>query len=187
MCNSENFYATQHAFSTFKLVQLTQKPQNFCRKFQVSRAFLSEDERWLAVTVNSERYVAMLQGFFVPYLEESEWNTSHVSFQQNGASADTANVLMNFTRQTLAGRARSRKGDRLSVVTSSQRSPDSALTFLFIEVPEAQSVTRQTKPFFRVESHSKWNWGNFRRNVQEILRILSSCLQECIEFEWRHL
>ena len=39
-----------------------------------NRASFFEDERRQKVTVNSEQYVAMLQNFFIPYLEENEWD-----------------------------------------------------------------------------------------------------------------
>jgi len=48
--------------------------------------FFYEDDR--AVTMNSERYVAMIQEFFAPALEEL--NAGLVWFQQDGATAHTA-------------------------------------------------------------------------------------------------
>lgn len=42
--------------------------------------YFFEDERGHAVTVNSERYVAMLQDIFIPYLEENKMYTENIWF-----------------------------------------------------------------------------------------------------------
>ena len=59
-------------------------------KFGVIGPYFFEDDRGMAVTVNAERYVAMLQEFFLPCMQENEPDIQGVWFQQNGATAHTA-------------------------------------------------------------------------------------------------
>ena len=56
--------------------------------------FFQENGR--AVTVNSGRYVTMIEEFFLPALEEMDLD--NVWFQQDGATAHTARVSMNVLR-----------------------------------------------------------------------------------------
>ena len=72
--------------------------------------YFFEDEGGQTVKINSERYVAMLQNFFIPYLEENECDTLRVWFQQDEATAHTVRVSMNVIRETFAGRLISRNG-----------------------------------------------------------------------------
>ena len=75
-----------------------------------------------------ERYVVILQNFYIPYLEENEWDIPHVWFQQHGATAHTARVSMNVVRETLAGRLISRKGD----IVWPRSSPNPSLCDFFL-------------------------------------------------------
>ena len=65
------------------------------------------------VTVNSQRYLAMLEDFFEPKLEElsDETNLGDIWFQQGGATTHTAQVAMVKLRQRFPARLISRKGD----------------------------------------------------------------------------
>ena len=54
-------------------------------------------DNWLAVTVNSERYLTMIQDFFQPALVAMQLEDTW--FQQDGATAHTARVTMNCLRQ----------------------------------------------------------------------------------------
>lgn len=78
------------------------------------------------VTVNSERYVTMLQDFFQPALEAMQLQDTW--FQQDGATAHTARVTMNFLRQTFPERLISRSGD----LNWPARSPDLAPCDFFL-------------------------------------------------------
>jgi len=75
-----------------------------------------EDDR--VVTANSERYVAMIQEFFAPALEEL--NAGLVWFQQDGATAHTARKSMAVLREMFPGRLISLRGD----ISWPARSPD---------------------------------------------------------------
>ena len=52
-------------------------------------------------TVTSERYVTMLQKFFIPY--ENEWVIPNIWFQQDGATTHTARISMNVILETFGG------------------------------------------------------------------------------------
>ena len=82
--------------------------------------YFFEDEYGQAVTVNSERYVAMLQDYFIPHLEENEFDIPNIWFQQDGATAHTAGASMNVVREAFPGRLISRNGD----ISWPPRSPD---------------------------------------------------------------
>lgn len=78
------------------------------------------EENGVTVTVNSERYLAMLNDFFLPQLRRKRIPLRHVWFQQDGATCHTANASMTFLRQKFNGRLISRRGD----VPWPPRSPD---------------------------------------------------------------
>lgn len=78
------------------------------------------EENGVTVTVNSERYIHMLNTFFIPELRRRQINTRDVYFQQDGATAHTANASMDIVRRMFAGRLISRFGD----VPWPPRSPD---------------------------------------------------------------
>ncbi|PNF29317.1 hypothetical protein B7P43_G07822 [Cryptotermes secundus] len=69
--------------------------------------FFEEDNH--AVTVNSQRYVDMIKNFFEPALEEM--HVGNVWFQQNSATADTAQALMTVLRAKFPRRLISLRGD----------------------------------------------------------------------------
>ena len=58
------------------------------------------------MTVNSERYVAMLQNYLQPRMEEIIENEGLgvVWFQQNGATAHTARISLDILKHMFPGR-----------------------------------------------------------------------------------
>ena len=80
--------------------------------------FFHENNR--AVTVTSERYLAMIQDFFIPAI--NAMNLDNVWFQQDGATAHTARISMEFLRETFPGQLISLRGD----INWPARSPDLA-------------------------------------------------------------
>ena len=65
------------------------------------------------MTVNSERYAAMLQKILQPKIENILENEAlgDVWFQQDGATAHTARMLLNVLRRMFPGRLVSLRGD----------------------------------------------------------------------------
>ena len=97
-------------------------------KFGVIGPYFFEDDRGMSVTVNAERYVAMLQEFFLPYMQENESDIQNVWFQQDGATAHTANVSMTVIREAFPGCLISRNGD----IPWPPRSPDLSPSDFFL-------------------------------------------------------
>jgi len=58
--------------------------------------FFFENEQGAAVTVNGERYRAMLNEFLLPKFEEED--TDDIWFQQDGAPCHTANAIIDLLR-----------------------------------------------------------------------------------------
>ena len=71
--------------------------------------FFFENEQGAAVTVNSERYRAMLNEFLLPKFEEE--NTDDIWFQQDGAPCHTANATIDLLRTVFENRIISRNAD----------------------------------------------------------------------------
>ena len=69
--------------------------------------FFEENKR--AVSVTSDRYVHMIQEFFLPTFNEMD--VLDVWFQQDGATEHTAHVSMTVLRQHFPGRLISLRGD----------------------------------------------------------------------------
>jgi transposase len=73
-----------------------------------------------AVTVTGERYIDMINSFFVPELRNKEIDLENVYFQQDGATAHTSRATMAVLRSLFPGRIISRFGD----IPWPARSPD---------------------------------------------------------------
>ena len=71
------------------------------------------------MTVNSERYVAMIHNFLTPQLADFPVNENTL-FQQDGATSHSARISLNAVNALFPGRVISRNGD----ITWPPRSPD---------------------------------------------------------------
>lgn len=85
--------------------------------------FFFEDDRGATVTVTSERYIVMINNFFVPQLQEDDIDVSDVWFQQDGATAHTARVSMDTLKALFPRKIISRYGDILWPPRSPDLSP----------------------------------------------------------------
>jgi len=72
-------------------------------------AFFFENERGAAITVNDERYRAMLNEFLLPKFEEED--TDDIWFQQDGAPCHTANATIDLLRTVFENRIISQNAD----------------------------------------------------------------------------
>ena len=86
--------------------------------------YFFQDEDGNALTVNGERYRAMLENFLFPELD----NTQEMWFQQDGATSHTARETMNLLRTVFGNRIVSRFGN----VNWPSRSPDLTPPDLFL-------------------------------------------------------
>lgn len=71
--------------------------------------YFFEDENGQGVTVNGDRYRAMINNFLWP--EITDMNLNDMWFQQDGATCHTANETMNLLASKFRGRILSRNGD----------------------------------------------------------------------------
>lgn len=147
--------------------------------------FFEEDGR--SVTINSERYLAMLEDFFEPKFEElsEETNLGDIWFQQDGATAHTAQVVMVKLRQMFPARLVSRRGD----VEWPPRSPDLSICDFFLWGYLKEKV-------FRSRPH---NLEELKMRIREEIaaKPLEMCrraaenfrhrLQQCIATDGHHL
>jgi hypothetical protein len=88
--------------------------------------FFFENEAEHAVTVNSERNVAMIHNFLTPQLARFPVN-ENTFFQQDGATSHTARISMNAVNALFPGRVISRNGD----IPWPPHSPDLACDFFY--------------------------------------------------------
>ena len=88
------------------------------------------EEEGMTVTVNSERYVSMLQNFLQPRMEEivEAGGLGDVWFQQDGATAHTARISLNVLRRMFPGRLVSLRDD----LGWPARSPDLSICDFFL-------------------------------------------------------
>lgn len=82
--------------------------------------YFFKNERGQSVTVNSDRYTAMLRDFFFPQLPEFEAYNRATWFQQDGATCHTSNESLAVVNEMFAGKLISRRGD----IAWPPRSPD---------------------------------------------------------------
>ena len=75
----------------------------------VNGPFFFEDVAGQTVTVNGERYRAMINEFFLPQLDEL--GLANMWFQQDGATAHTARATTDMLKDAFSGRLISRFGD----------------------------------------------------------------------------
>lgn len=86
------------------------------------------EENGVTVTVNSHRYIEMINNFFIPELHVRGMNTRTVWFQQDGATAHTARASMDLVRALFNNHVISRFGD----VPWPPRSPDLSTCDFFL-------------------------------------------------------
>ena len=107
--------------------------------------FFEEDD--VTVTVNSDRYCAMLQNFFQPQLGEifnDEHGADNVWFQQDGATAHTSRRSLSLLREMFPGHVISLRGD----IGWPPLSPDLIpCDFFSLGLPQSKSL-RTTSPNF---------------------------------------
>ena len=68
----------------------------------IIRPFFFENEQGATVTVNGDRYRAMLDEFLFPKIEEDDMD--EIWFQQDGATCHTANIIIDLLRTVFENR-----------------------------------------------------------------------------------
>lgn len=90
--------------------------------------FFFEDANHRTVTVNSERYRAMLENFLEPELQNFAGFNQNTWFQQDGATAHTANLSMQVVQRMFPEKVISKNGD----INWPPRSPDLTVMDFFL-------------------------------------------------------
>lgn len=145
------------------------------------------EEDGVTVTVNSERYVAMLQNYLQPRMEEIIENEGLgvVWFQQDGATPHTARISLNILRQMFPGRLVSLRGD----LGWPARSPDLSICdfFLWGHLKERVFKSRpNTLPQLRERIIEEVN-AIPRDMCEHAVRNFRERLQQCVAANGRHL
>ena len=147
--------------------------------------YFFENHRGQTVTVNSERYAQMLTHFFRPELQNNEYFNRNTWFQQDGATAHTANVSMNAVRELFPEKNISRNG----TIPWPPRSPDLSPCDFFLW-GYLKSVVYNTNPNTVTQLKE-----NIRTEVSRIPQALCkrvfenmrARLEECVRLDGRHL
>ena len=127
LCGSVNKQNMRY-WSDVNPLELHQKPLHsqkvtvWCgfSAFGIIGPYFFEDQNGNTVTVTSDRYVAMLNEFVFPQLQNLNIDLASVYFQHDGATAHTARHSMATLRTVFEGRLISRFGD----IPWPPRSPD---------------------------------------------------------------
>lgn len=90
--------------------------------------YFYEDERSRPLTVNTERYVAMIQSFFEPALKDFSGFNQRSWFQQDGATCHTSNDSLAAIRKIFGNKLISKRGD----INWPPRSPDLSTMDFFL-------------------------------------------------------
>lgn len=147
--------------------------------------YFFENQRGQTVTVNSERYAQMISDFFRLELQNSPSFNRNTWFQQDGATAHTANVSMNAVRQLFPEKNISRNG----TIPWPPRSPDLSPCDFFLW-GYLKSVVYKTNPSTVTQLKE-----NIRAEVSRIPQSLCkrvfenmrARLEECVRLDGRHL
>lgn len=143
--------------------------------------FFEEDNR--TVTVNSERYMAMIENFFLPSLENMD--VGEVWFQQDGATAHTSRISMRLLRETFPGRLISNRGD----IPWPARSPDLAPCDFFLW-GYLKSIVYNNRPatLEALKNNIRDEIANIPvAMLERVDRHFRNRLQQCIDSNGRHL
>ncbi|CAK1589781.1 unnamed protein product [Parnassius mnemosyne] len=147
--------------------------------------YFFENERGQTVTVNSERYAEMISDFFRLELQNSPYCNRNTWFQQDGATAHTANVAMSAVRELFPEKIISRNG----TIPWPPRSPDLSPCDFFLW-GYLKSIVYKTNPTTVTQLKE-----NIRAEISKIPQSLCkrvfenmrSRLEECVRVDGRHL
>lgn len=147
--------------------------------------YFFEDDNHNTLTVNSERYVSMIETFLTQELTRFPQVNENTWFQQDGATAHTARNSMNAVNQLFPGRVMSKNGN----IFWPPKSPDLTACDYFLwgylksrvyahrpqDIAQLKQTIREEIERIPVE---------MLRNVMNNLRLR---LEECFERNGRHL
>lgn len=141
------------------------------------------EENNQTVTINSERYVHMLETFLGPELRRRGQN--QIWFQQDGATAHTARQTRIVLQEMFPDHLISRFGD----ITWPSNSPDLTAPDFFLWGYLKQKVyERRPNTIRELKMHISEEIGNIRAEVLEsVMQNFRHRLHKCIEVNGEHL
>jgi len=144
-----------------------------------------EDNERAAVTVTSERYVAMLGTFCEPELLRRWIDTSSVYLQQDGATAHTARASMSDLREMFPQHVISRGG----VVPWPARSPDLSACYYFLwGYLKSRDFISKPRTIKELKQSIKEEIAAIRQQMtRRVMENLAVRLKQCLRNGGRHL
>ena len=154
-------------------------------KVEIIGPYFFEDQNEQAVTVTSERYVAMLKEFVFPYLEENEYDIPSIWFQQDGATAHTAKDSMNVLSEKFPKRLISRFGG----VSWPPRSPDlSSCDFFLWGYLKSKVYIGKPRTISELKNAIRREIASISiEKLKNVMINFKHRLQECVAEQGRHL
>ena len=123
-------------------------------------------------------------GPFIIYFKENEWDISHVCFQQDGATAQTARVSISVIRETFAGHLVSKNGD----IPWPPRLTDLRPCEFFDGGIWSPKCTLRTTHYSRIKrGHKTWNCSDSGHNFEKCCEKLQRSSARLRNVEGRHL
>lgn len=147
--------------------------------------YFFEDGRGHALTVNSARYSGMVRTFFAAALQNFPDYDDTTFFQQDGATAHTANVSLNAVNELFPGRLISLNGD----IEWPPRSPDlTPLDFFLWGYLKGRVYDDPPATIAQLKQRIRDEINNIPMYLcQRVFQHLRSCLEECYEQDGRHM
>lgn len=147
--------------------------------------YFFENEHGRAVTVTSERYVAMIEDFFTPELQNFPSFNTRTWFQQDGATAHTSNTAMPVVRQLFPNKVISRRGD----IPWPPRSPDlSPMDFFLWGYLKSQVYESNPRSIDELKENIRREMSSIsERTCRAVIENFSRRLQVCQERNGAHL
>lgn len=141
------------------------------------------EENQLTVTVNSNRYVSMLQDFFLPRLDEMD--LGDIWFQQDGATAHTSRASMAVLRDHFPERLISLRGD----LQWPARSPDlSPCDFFLWGFLKSRVYTNRPRTLEDLKANIQEETANIPiAMLERVMRNARIRFVQCIDNGGRHL
>lgn len=147
--------------------------------------YFFENSRGQALTVNTDRYVAMLQEFLRPSLSGMQEYNSLTWFQQDGATCHTSNASMQVVQEMFPGRVISKRGNIEWPPRSPDLSPPDFFLWGFLKnkvYSNKPATITALKQNIRAEM-TKISTATCRRVIENF----KSRLEECLRRDGGHL
>lgn len=147
--------------------------------------YFYEDQRGHAVTVNTERYIAMLRNFFTPALQNFNGFNQRSWFQQDGATCHTSNDSLIAVREIFGQKLISKRGD----INWPPRSPDlSPMDFFLWGYLKSKVFNTNPASLEELKERISEEMQNISQNTYKaVIENFCSRLQQCRDEQGSHM